>query len=64
MGIIRTSIIAATLFCFSIDLVFIDSGANQAIKDCVSGTVGGILQVLVGQVRALRLFFVSLSPFL
>lgn len=25
--------------------------ANQAIKDCVSGTFGGILQVLVGQVK-------------
>ncbi|KAI8380910.1 mitochondrial carrier domain-containing protein [Radiomyces spectabilis] len=25
------------------------AGGNQAIKDCASGTVGGILQVLVGQ---------------
>ncbi|KAI8579759.1 hypothetical protein K450DRAFT_240210 [Umbelopsis ramanniana AG] len=51
MGIIRTSIAATTLFCFLIDLVFLRTSANQAIKDCVSGTFGGILQVLVGQVR-------------
>lgn len=26
-------------------------GFNRAVKDCVAGTFGGIVQVLVGQVK-------------
>jgi hypothetical protein len=37
--------------------IYIMSDAKQAAKDCVSGTIGGFLQVFVGQVLVLLFLF-------